>query len=100
MNRLMKELSDAINSSLAESDQISQALARIKEEGYDVYLVLEASAGPHFLEKLDDVQGDDEKLAWPPPEIGRREDRLARWPVTAHDARFLKSLHILIDDAA
>ncbi|MFI5104254.1 MAG: hypothetical protein ACHP79_04950 [Terriglobales bacterium] len=102
MNRLMKELSDAINSSLAESDQISLALARIKEEGYDVYLVLEASAGPHFLEKLDDVQGDDEKLAWPPDRIAplSREDRLTRWPVTAHDARFLKSLHILIDDAA
>lgn len=43
MKRLMKELGDAINASISESDRIGDMLARIKDEGYDVYLVLEAT---------------------------------------------------------
>jgi hypothetical protein len=93
MNRLMKELSDAINGSLADSDQISQALARIKEEGYDVYLVVEASPGPQLV-KEGMAATTTELVAMP------QKDRVPEWPITAHDARFLRSLHILIDDAA
>jgi hypothetical protein len=41
----MKELGEAINGSLAESEQIAQAITRIKDEGFDVFLVLEATIG-------------------------------------------------------
>src|SRR5437762_1146743 len=41
----MKELGEAINGSLSESEQIAQVIAKIKEQGYDIFLVLEATIG-------------------------------------------------------
>src|ERR1039457_4544212 len=41
----MKELGDAINESLSDSEQISEVVSRIKEGGYDIFLVLEATIG-------------------------------------------------------
>ena len=41
----MKELGEAINSSLSESEQIAEVISRIKAGGYDVFLVLEATIG-------------------------------------------------------
>jgi hypothetical protein len=91
MQRLMKELGDSINSAITESDQIGRMLLRIKDEGYDVYLVLEATIGDHVLY---------EERAGAPQELVsmKRENRAPDWPMTAHDARFLKSLHIRVDD--
>ena len=45
LKRLMKELGDAINESLSDSEQISEVVSRIKEGGYDIFLVLEATIG-------------------------------------------------------
>jgi hypothetical protein len=42
LKQLMKELGDAINESLSDSEQISEVVSRIKEGGYDIFLVLQA----------------------------------------------------------
>ncbi len=41
----MKELGEAINESLSDSEQIAEVVSRIKEGGYDIFLVLEATIG-------------------------------------------------------
>lgn len=41
----MKELGEAINKSLSDSGHISEVVSRIKEDGYDPFLVLEATIG-------------------------------------------------------
>jgi hypothetical protein len=50
----MKELGVAINESLSNSEQISEVVSHIKEDGYDPYLVLEATIG---------VSKKDEKIS-------------------------------------
>jgi len=45
LKQLMKELGEAINESLADSDQIAEVVSRIKDGGYDIFLVLEATIG-------------------------------------------------------
>ena len=45
LKQLMKELGEAINESLADSEQIAEVVSRIKEGGYDIFLVLEATIG-------------------------------------------------------
>ena len=45
LKKLMKDLGEAINVSLSESEQIAQVIDRIKDEGFDVFLVLEATIG-------------------------------------------------------
>jgi len=93
LERLMKELGDAINTSLSESDDIAQVIARIKEEGYDIFLVLEATIG--FNQR-------DERPAKSSPQLvgSRRKNPDPDFSITAHDVRFLKSLRISVDDAA
>ena len=41
----MKELGEAINNSLSDSALISEVVASIKKDGYDPFLVLEATIG-------------------------------------------------------
>jgi hypothetical protein len=89
----MKELGDAINGSLSDSEQIAQVIARIKEEGYDIFLVLEATIGFN--------QHDEQPAKSSPQLVGsRRKSPDPEFSITAHDVRFLKSLRISVDDAA
>jgi hypothetical protein len=93
LKRLIKELGDAINGSLSESDQIAQVIARIKEEGYDIFLVLEATIGFNNRE-------EESRVASPELVSMRRKSSDPEFAITAHDVRFLKSLRISVDDAA
>ena len=43
--QMIKELGNAINESLAESEKISDVMGRIKGAGYDLFLVLEVTIG-------------------------------------------------------
>lgn len=50
----MEELGEAINKSLSDSRHISEVISRIKEDGYDVFLVLEATIG---VNKKSEISG-------------------------------------------
>jgi len=89
LKALMKELGEAINQSLAESEQISEAIAKIKSGGYDVFLVLEATIG---FNKMDEPETRTVTAAG-----ARREPE---FKVNPQDMKFLKSLKISLDDAA
>lgn len=93
LKRLIKELGEAINGTLSDSDQIAQVIARIKEEGYDIFLVLEATIGFNN-------RNEEGKAASPELVSMRRKTADPEFSITAHDVRFLKSLRISIDDAA
>ena len=90
----MKELGEAINGSLSESEQIAQVIARIKDEGFDIFLVLEATIGFNR-------HNEDAATAETPPELvgTRRKSLEPEFSINAHDLRFLKSLRISVDDA-
>jgi hypothetical protein len=59
----MKELGEAINTSLADSESIAGAVGRIKEGGYDIFLVLEATIG---VSKQGEKMSDETSVVWPP----------------------------------
>lgn len=90
LKRLIKELGEAINGSLSESEEIADSIAKIKSEGYDVLLVLEATIG--FSKHEEDT---DEQTAMVAANVGEPEFR-----VSPQDVKFLKSLRISIDEAA
>ena len=89
MKERMKELGAAINETLANSDQIAEVISRIKAEGYDVFLVLEATVGFSQTgnESASDTN-DEAQLQLVAPEL----------KVTLNDRRFLKSLRIAVDE--
>jgi hypothetical protein len=91
MKERMKELGDAINETLANSDQIAEVISRIKSEGYDVFLVLEATVG--FNRQEGEASEDVDAI----PDTASGDPELK---VNAHDVRFLKSLKISVDEKA
>jgi uncharacterized protein (UPF0335 family) len=88
LQKLMKQLGDAINESLSDSDQIAEVISRIKSGGYDVFLVLEATIG---FNRRDEDEGEEETTVL----NGRKND--PDFKVNQQDVKFLKSLRISID---
>jgi len=95
---LMKELGDAINESLSDSDRIAAAIGEIKRAGYDVFLVLEATIGFNKREDNDDEASDEGETVEleSAPESGRR--KLSKIKLTSQDQKFLRALKISIDE--
>ena len=86
--RLIKELGDAINESLSESDKISDVLARIRASGYDLFLVLEVTIG--FNKKGDGNLIHRQRLSG-----DSSPEPLFR--LTTQDTQFLKALRISVE---
>ena len=87
LKNLMKELSEAINHSLAESEAIAQVISRIKASGYDVFLVLEATLGVG--------QADEQPVR---PALVTAPGSAPHFTFTPQDVRFLRSLRIRVED--
>ncbi len=85
----MKELGEAINGSLSDSEQIAEVVSRIKEGGYDIFLVLEATIG---VSKQGDRAGDKTSLV-------STLSTNSELKISDQDLKFLKSLRIKIEDA-
>lgn len=91
LKELMQELGNAINESLSDSDRIAGAIGEIKREGYDVFLVLEATIG---FNKREDEDGEAVDLAESPVTA----DSDGKIALTSQDQKFLRALKISIDE--
>jgi hypothetical protein len=90
LKKLMKELGEAINESLADSEQIADVVSRIKEGGYDIFLVLEATIGFSKQGEKNPAKNSLVTTLSTKPEL----------KVSDQDVKFLKSLRIKIEDDA
>ncbi len=94
VKNLIQQLGEAIHESVSESEHIAGVVRNLREQGFDVLLMLEATIG------LNEVDTDDEaedQLAQ--PARGTQPLRLtagdpADGPFTNHDVDFLKRLRI------
>jgi hypothetical protein len=88
VKNLIQKLGEAIHESVSESEDIAGVVKNIREQGFDVLLMLEATIG------LNEVEADDEELS----EAAAEED--SDGPFTRNDLTFLKSLRISLSDEA
>jgi uncharacterized protein (UPF0335 family) len=86
---LIQKLGEAIHESVSESDQISGVVREIREQGFDVLLMLEATIG------LNEVEEDAEAEA----ETIDGEADSASGTFTRNDLTFLKSLRISTEES-
>src|SRR6202049_4682205 len=97
LKNLMQELGNAINDSLSDSDRIAEAIGEIKQAGYDVFLVLEATIG--FNKREDGEESDDDAVETEVrPEIKRTFESTGKIKFTSQDQRFLRALKIAVDE--
>ena len=83
---LIQKLGEAIHETVSESDQISGVVREIREQGFEVVLMLEATIGLNEVEdETEATEGDDGNEA-------------AQGPFTRNDLSFLKSLRITTEE--
>jgi hypothetical protein len=88
LKQLMKELGEAINETLADSEQIAEVVSKIKDGGYDIFLVLEATIG---VSKQGEKSSDKTSLV-------TTLTSNPEFKISDQDLKFLKSLRIKIDE--
>jgi hypothetical protein len=88
LKQLMKELGEAINESLSDSEAIAEVVSRIKEGGYDIFLVLEATIGVSKQGEQPTGKTSLVTTLSTNPEL----------KVSDQDLKFLKSLRIKIEE--
>lgn len=84
LESLMKQLGEAINDSISDSEQVADVIARIRSGGYDLFVVLEATVGFN----------KNEAVTAPAAPSHQREPELR---ISSQDASFLKSLRISVE---
>jgi hypothetical protein len=85
VKKLIQKLGEAIHESVSESEHIAGVVKNIREEGFDVLLMLEATIGLNELELED---GETEETV---------EDQFDG-SFTSNDVSFLKSLRISVSE--
>ena len=85
---LIQKLGEAIHETVSESDQISGVVREIREQGFDVLLMLEATIG------LNEVEDEDEATTVE----GETDETSEDGPFTRNDLTFLKSLRITTEE--
>jgi uncharacterized protein (UPF0335 family) len=81
---LIQKLGEAIHESVSESEQIAGVVREIREQGFDVLLMLEATIGLNEVEEV--------------PVGADNGDEPAQGPFTRNDLTFLKSLRITTEE--
>lgn len=90
LKKRIEELGEAINQSISESDAIAEAIAKIRSEGQEIFLVLEATIG---------FTPQKESGSRPGAAVingnGKGDPKLR---VTPRDMKFLKSMRIKVGE--
>jgi len=86
LRAMLKELGDAINDSVSESDRVHETIEKLREHGYRLFLNLDARIG---IERDEEFAGDDEESVEMSPSAAAAEFR-----IDFRDLRFLKSVGI------
>jgi hypothetical protein len=81
---LIQKLGEAIHESVSDSEQIAGVVREIREQGFDVLLMLEATIGLNEVEEELASEGAG--------------DEPANGPFTRNDLTFLKSLRITTEE--
>ena len=85
VKNLIQKLGEAIHESVSESEHIAGVVKNIRDQGFDVMLMLEATIG------LNQVESDTEESA-------EASHEAAVGPFTRNDLTFLKSLRITLPE--
>jgi hypothetical protein len=93
VNRMARELSDAIAAAVAEDPRIEACRERARAAGFEMKLSLEAVIG--FMNRT--TPGALTKVSVPPQKAARSAER-RNFEISANDKRFLRSLRIAADE--
>ena len=94
VNRMARELSDAIAAAVAEDPRIEACRERARAAGFEMKVSLEAVIG--FMNRT--TPGALAKVAAAPQKATRAAAERRNFEISANDKRFLRSLRIAADE--
>lgn len=86
IKQLLQELGTAINESISGSDDVNRHIQRIRDEGYDLYVVLDATIGLNKQGEPTEEEDTEVAPAAPPREVQFR--------INVNDLALLRALGI------
>ena len=92
LREMLKELGQAINESISGSGRVHDSIQKIRDEGYNLYMVLDAKVGVNKREAK--AARGSRRIASAQPEETERSSERAAFRINLKDLRFLKSLGI------
>jgi len=84
IRQLLRDLGTAINESISGSDDVSRHIQKIRDEGYDLYVVLDATIG---LNKQD--EGEEASV-----DVVPQETKEVQFRINVNDLSLLRGLGI------
>lgn len=94
IKQLLRDLGTAINESISGSDDVSRQIQRIRDEGYNLYVVLDATIG---LNKNDGGEEGEEAVPATTTELALRDEpreESVQFRINVNDLGLLRSLGI------
>ena len=91
LREMLKELGQAINASISGSGRVHDSIQRIRDEGYNLYMVLDAKVG---MNKRDGRTGSRGRSSGARGENGSVSEERAAFRINVKDLGFLKSVGI------
>ena len=89
IKQLLRELGTAINESIAGSDDVNKQIQKIRDEGYNLYVVLDATIGLNR-------DGEPESVPAPPQAelVVKDRNKEVQFRININDLALLRSLGI------
>ncbi len=84
IKELLRELGTAINESISGSDDVNRQIQKIRDEGYNLYVVLDATIGLNRLDEEPEVS----------TELVVKNDRQVQFRINVNDLALLRALGI------
>jgi hypothetical protein len=84
IKQLLRDLGSAINESISGSDDVNRQIQKIRDEGYNLYVVLDATIGLNR-------QGEEEP---PTAELVVKSDKEIQFRININDLALLRALGI------
>lgn len=98
---LIQQLGEAIHESVSESEHIAGVVRNLREQGFDVLLMLEATIGLNEVDADADPDEQTERVHAGAQSLRLTAGEPVDGPFTNNDLDFLRSLRITLpDDAA
>jgi hypothetical protein len=98
IKQLLRELGTAINESISGSDDVNRQIQKIRDEGYNLYVVLDATIGLNRQDE-ENEEGTETELELQPAEVAVRDEvvrdeREIQFRINVNDLSLLRALGI------
>ncbi len=94
IKQLLKDLGSAINESISSSEDVNRHIQRIRDEGYNLYVVLDATIG--LNRQGEEAAGEDAQQPQPEPaaELVVTGEKEVQFRINVNDLALLRALGI------